>query len=260
MGLARPHVDTLPLGAQPVLFGHERAVRRLDRISLGVQNIAAEVGVGLQHAARLPAVGIVAQLILLRGPRRGDHLAGARHRAEAEQTVACGVLVVAHVLVRQPHDLAGERMRYVVPNAARHVVPGLHQIPRHWDQLHRLARALVAHDPVVAVAALQAARLQHLLANKRGHSLVRPDVQQPQQLVVRALARPRVDHIIRQLRDAVAQQLNAAVDRAELARRALRVFADGQTAGGRQAADRYGLAHGGRACGRRAQALDDAHA
>ena len=139
-------------------------------------------------------------------------------------------------------------MRHVVPHAPRHVVPGLHQIPRHRDQLHRFARALVAHDPVVAVAALQAARLQHLLANERGHSLVRPDVQQPQQLVVRALTRPRVDHIIRQLRDAVAQQLNAAVDRAELARRALRVLTGGQTAGSRQAADRY------------AQALDDAHA
>ena len=260
MGLARSHVDALPLAAQPVLLRHKRAVCVFNRIAFRVLHIAAEVGVGLQHAARLPAVGVVAQLILLRGPRRSDHLAGARHRAETEQAVARGVLVVAHVLVRQSHDLAGKWMRYVVPHAARHVVPGLHQIPRHRDQLHRLARALVAHDPVVAVAAFKAARLQHLFADERGHGLVRPDVQQPQKLVVRALARPRVDHIIRQLRDAVAQQLNAAVDRAELARRALRVLADGQTAGSRQAADRYGLAHGGRACGCRAQALDDAHA
>ena len=260
MCLARPHVDALPLGAQPVLLGHERAVRRLDRFSLVVQHIAAEVGVGLQHATRLPAVGIVAQLILLRGPRRGNHLAGARYRAEAQKAVACRVFVVADVLIGQPHHLAGERVHYVVPHTARHVVPGLHQIPRHRDQLHRLARALVAHDPVVAVAALQAARLQHLFADERGHGLVRPDVQQPQKLVPCALARPRVNHIIRQLRDAVAQQLNAAVDRAELARRALRVFANGQTAGSRQAAYRYGFAHGGRACGRRAQALDDAHA
>ena len=150
-------------------------------------------------------------------------------------------------------------MGNVVPDAPAHVPPGLHQLPGHRDQLPGKAGSGIPDDPVVGIAALQAAGFQDLLPDEGRHGLIGPVVQQVQDLVRHPLPGAALDHIGRQLGHAVRQNLNAAVHGAE----ETGLLARGTAAGDGQPGRRHRLHRdglpGGRPGGGGPQALNHAH-
>ena len=259
MCIAWPQMDFFPFAAQLIFQRDRRAVRAGQYAAVLIFGVTAEIGVGLQHTAGLSAVLIIRSVVLLCSARRGNDVLRTRQRSDAFQSVPCGIFVVADVFVRQPHQLAGEGMRDVVPDAPDLIVPLLHELPGYGNKLLRQAGRRIADDPVVSVAAFQAAGLQYLLADGRRHRLIRPDVEQIQDIVRYMLTRAVVDHKVRQLRHAVAQDFNAAVDRAQLPCRALHVLSDSQTAGGCKRADCDGFPGSGRPCSGCAEPFNNAH-
>ena len=167
--------------------------------------------------------------------------------------------IVANVFVRQPHQLAGERMRDVIPDAPDLIVPLLHELPGHGNKLLRQSGRWIADDPVIPVAAFQAAGLQHFFADSWRHRLIWPHIEQIQNIVRYMLAAAVVNHKVRQLRHAVAQNFNTAVYRTQLSRHALYVLPGSQTTGGRKCADCHRFSDGGRPCGGCTEPFNNAH-
>ena len=100
VGIAGPHVDPLPLAAQLVFQRHRGAVGPEQRFAIRALGVAAQIGIRLEDAAGLAAVGVIGQVILLGCPSGGDHLSGPGQGTDALEAVPGGIFVVAHILSR----------------------------------------------------------------------------------------------------------------------------------------------------------------
>ena len=251
MPVPGPCVDLLPLTPQSVLHADRRAVRPPLDLAVGALDISAQVGIRLENAGRLSTALIVGPLVLLGRTGRGQGVRGPPQNRYPFQAVPCGPLVVADILLGEHHGLPGQWMGDGVPDLPGLVLPWLHQVPGHWDQFRHPSGSRAPNDPVVGVAALIAAVLQHLFADAGCHGLVGPDVKHMEQRVRRPLPGTAVEDVVGQLGHGAGQNAHTPVHGGELPGEGLRVLCGRRIAGGhqRRCRQRFGPGGGSRQAG-----------